>query len=115
MAAALPLITRLAALVAGALGLAAAAPASAEAVHAKLQVSAQVVVSCRLDASVPRIGTPDRVRGTASFSVTCTRGAAAHATACPEACAPAEPDTIGTERRVADAGGDGTTVATIFF
>jgi hypothetical protein len=115
MAAALPLFTRFVALAAGALWLAAPTPASAEAVSAKLRVSAQVVVSCRLDASVPRVGTPDRARGTASFSVSCTRGASAHATACEEACAPAKQDGIRTEYRVADTRGDGTTVATILF
>lgn len=115
MAAPLPLIARFASLLAGALWLAAPTPASAEAVKAKLRVSAQVVASCRLDASVPRMGTPDRARGTASFSVSCTRGASAHATACEEVCAPAKQEGIRTEYRVADTRGDGTTVATILF
>jgi hypothetical protein len=92
------------------------APAQAEVVTTKLQVSAQVVVSCRLDASVPPVGSAQRVNGGASFSVKCTRGAAAAAATCENACASLRPaDTARNERHIAEPRGDGTTVATLLF
>ena len=89
--------------------------ARAERLITKLQVSAQVVVSCRLDASVPRVGSPQRGSGSASFSVTCTQGAFAAAAPCDAGCARGASDGSRTEYRVTETRGDGTTVATVFF
>ena len=93
-----------------------AAPAQAETVKAKLQVSAQVVISCRLDASVPRVGTAERRSGGASFNVQCTRGATAAATGCENACGSLRTEnTARNEQHVAEPRDDGTTVATLLF
>ena len=89
--------------------------ARAERVMAKLHVSAEVVVTCRLEASVPRVGTPGRTSGSASFSVTCTQGAAAVAAACDGSCSPGAVEGARREYRVTELRGDGTTVATVFF
>ena len=98
------------------------APAQAERVTAKLQVSAQVVVSCRLDAKVscrldakvPPVGTEARRSGGASFSVQCTRGATA--ALCAEACGSLHAEnTARNEQHVGVPQADGTTVATVLF
>ena len=94
------LLQRLATLqLAAALLLLAAAPAQAQqTVRAKLQVSAQVVISCRLDASVPRVGTAERRTG------------------CDNACgSPRAESTVRNEQHVAETRADGTTVATVLF
>lgn len=93
-----------------------AAAAQAQTVNAKLQVSAQVVISCRLDANVPRVGTAERRSGGASFNVQCTRGAGATATGCENACgSPRAQNTARNEQHVAEPRDDGTTVATVLF
>ena len=102
-------------LLAAAMLLLAAAPAQAERVMGKLQVSAEVVVSCQLDAKVPRVGTAERVGGGASFSVKCTRGALAGAAACEEPCAAPRTAETARSERVEQPQGDGTTVATVLF
>ena len=101
---------------AAALVLLVAAPAQAERVSAKLHVSAEVVVSCRLDANVPRVGTAERASGGASFSVKCTRGALAAAAACEQPCAALRSaEAARSEQEVAEPRSDGTTVATVLF
>jgi len=93
-----------------------AAPAQAETVRGKLQVSAQVVISCRLDANVPRVGTAERRSGGASFSVQCTRGATAAVARCEDACGPVRDEGMArNEKTVAEPRDDGTTVATVLF
>ena len=91
--------------------------ARADDVTAKLHLSAQLVVSCRLQASVPRVGTQERASGGASLAVTCTKGAVASAHACRRSCevAPLPAEFAPTESRVAGARGDGSTVATLLF
>ena len=89
--------------------------ARAERLITNLQVSAQVVVTCRLDARVPRVGSPERGSGSASFSVTCTQAAAAVASACDASCSRGPSDGRRTEYGVTETRGDGTTVATVFF
>jgi hypothetical protein len=79
-----------------------------------LHVDAQVLVSCVLSASVPRAGTPERANGAASFSVKCTRAAAA--VACARPCGvPAEQDPRRVEYRYGDNRDDGSAVATVLF
>ena len=93
-----------------------AAPAQAERTDGKLRVSTQVVVSCRLDTSVPPVGSARRATGGASFSVKCTRGANAAARTCEGACAGLRTaDTARSEQRLGEPQGDGTTVATVLF
>lgn len=93
-----------------------AAPARAERIVAKLQVNAQVVVGCRLDAKVAPLGSPERANAAASFQVRCTRGANASATGCATACvaAPAT-KSARSESRPAEMSTDGITVATVLF
>ena len=98
-----------------ALLLLAAGHAHADAARARLQVSAQVVVSCRLDASVPRAGTPQRSTGAASINVTCTRGALAAAVQCTADCPPPRNDSVRTEYHLAESRGDGPAIATLLF
>ena len=90
--------------------------ARAERVVAKLQVNAQVVVGCRLDAQVAPLGSPERASAGASFRVRCTRGANASATGCAQACvAPAATQSARSESRPAETSTDGITVATVLF
>lgn len=94
----------------------AAPTARADVIRGKLQVSAEVTVTCRLEASVPRMGTPNRNAGTASFSVTCTRGASAIAASCAAECPPAaSADKRRMEYRIGERRDDGATVATVLF
>ncbi len=88
--------------------------ARAETVQENLRVSAEIVVTCTLDASVPRVGTPERRRGAARFSVSCMQGAVAIAAACPAPCAAKKPDIQRTEYRFGSRG-DGATIATVLF
>lgn len=108
---------RLAALhLAAAMLLLLATPAQAESVSAMLSVTAEAVIVCRLEASVPGVGTAQRKSGSASFSAKCSRGASASAAACPAACdVPRTADGVRSERQVAEPAGDGTTVATLLF
>jgi hypothetical protein len=110
-----PLVRCLPALVASAL--LAAAPAHGEGrTVARMQVSAQVVMSCRFEASVPRIGAPDRASGTASFSVACTQAGTANAAPCTQDCASIPSDARRrTEYRAVENRDDGTLVATVLF
>jgi hypothetical protein len=99
-----------------AIALLAAAPARADRVSAKLQVSAQVIITCRLDGSVARVGTPERATSVASFKATCSKGAKALVTSCDPACAAAPRlERARSEYEVAEANGEGTTVATVLF
>jgi hypothetical protein len=109
-----PSISLAALLTAGAL-LAPATPAQAEPATAKLRVSAEVVVSCRLAASVPRVGAPQRATAGASFSVRCTRGGSATTADCPATCAPVRTAAARSEYRLAEPTSDGVTVATVLF
>ena len=94
--------------------LAAAGAVQADPARARLQVSAQVVVSCRLDASVPRAATP-RTSGAASFSVACTRGANATAMECASGCIAAHTAKARAEYQLAEPRGEGATIATLLF
>jgi hypothetical protein len=98
-----------------ALAFAAAAAHAETAAAGKLQVSARVVVTCRLDVSVPRTAAMQG-GGTGSFAVTCTRGAAAAALSCTGPCMPPpQEDKARTEIQVAESRGEGPAVATLLF
>lgn len=95
----------------------AAAHAQAQGTQSKLQVSAQVVVSCKLDASVPRADAANRGSGAASFSVACTRGAKTSVVECTANCPAPAPrdDKLRTESQVTESAGGGPTIATLLF
>lgn len=93
-----------------------AAPAQAQSAGARLSVTAETVIVCQLEASVPKVGTSQRKSGGASLSAKCSRGASASAAACPTACdVPRAADGARSEQRVAKPAADGTTVATLLF
>ena len=95
--------------------LAAAASVHAQTIPARLQVSAQVVISCRLDVSVPRVGSGGRASGAANVGVSCTKGASAVAAQCTAPCAPLPGGDLRREYQVAESRMDGSTVATLLF
>jgi hypothetical protein len=112
----MPFAARLLAAIFATLLLCAPPFARAERVVAKLQVNVQVVVSCRLDAKVPAVGSPQRATAGASFRVQCTRGSNAIAAACAPGCAaPAATQPARSEYRAAETSTDGITVATVLF
>ena len=88
--------------------------ARAETVNPRMRVSAEIVVSCTLEAHVPRVGTPERQRGAARFSVTCTQAAVATAMPCQDACGGDKLPQRRTEYR-AGSRGDGAAIATLLF
>src|SRR5690349_18974024 len=92
----------------------AAIAAHAEPSVGKLHVSAQVVISCRLEASVPRVGTAQRAGGAAAIGVTCTRGAMAAAVSCPATCEPVKAERT-LPFQVAESRGEGPAVAILLF
>ena len=111
---------RVAGIIAVGLALSSAAvarPAFAES-REKLAISASVIASCRFSAAVPRMGAPDRARGTAGFSVECTRGVHARADASTQ---PGEPARVSRESEAryevtTGAGREpGSVVASLFF